>query len=83
MTLYLQIFRHGLENQLFYLMIYFYPLVFSFRVTLWGDPDDGIWNAMSGPGRYFGMDKCPSCPSIRAITSAAEVISGRGSSELE
>lgn len=38
-------------------MIYFYPLVFSFRVTLWGDPDDGIWNAMTGPGRYFGMEK--------------------------
>ena len=56
MTLHLQIFRRGLENQLFYLMIYFYPLVLSFRVTVWGDPDDGIWDAMSGPGRYFGME---------------------------
>lgn len=55
----------------------------SFRVTLWGDSDDGIWDTVSGPGTCFGMERGPSHPAIGAITSAAEVEAERGSSEIE
>ena len=57
--------------------------MFSFRVTLLGDSDDGIWDTMSGPGRCCGMERDPSHPAIGAITSAAEVEAERGSSEVE